>query len=341
MGEYAIRKSDRQSVKIGTCEEMLYLRWDDRSKVAAEPNSVDVNAHPEDLRYRLPYPDEDDTRPGDYAEPFRGLRLYRMVDSGRGSYCEDFADESLAEQPGSMQLTHPSGLLLNVPCYHGIKLPDVGPQARAFWNGKSHSLELKSVRSAIVDGRLQLFPVVGCRHCREQWRNSWDVVLPYIGDAVLRERLAAYARVGGPDAPGPDAPGPDAPGPDAPGPDASVLNVPAAAAPVASQTRTEPIGRDEAIAQIRAALKARGLRYSVRGGRGTAWGWIDVDLLPAVRESLADDARKQAYRELGDVFGLANGYDSISIASSSAHYREYIQRAKGETPAEIAQPYWD
>jgi hypothetical protein len=101
---------------------------------------------------------------------------------------------------------------------------------------------------------------------------------------------------------------------------------------------TESIGRNDAIAQIKAALKARGHRYSVRGGRGTAWGWIDVDLLPAVRESLADEA---AYRALGDAFGLANGYGAVSIPASSAHYREYIQRAKGETPAEIAQAYWD
>lgn len=103
----------------------------------------------------------------------------------------------------------------------------------------------------------------------------------------------------------------------------------------------QSIERNQAIAQIKAALKARGMRYSVRGGRGTAWGWIDVDLLPAVCKSLDYDARKQAYRALGDAFGLVNGYGPVSIPASSAHYREYIQRAKGETPAEIAQPYWD
>lgn len=30
--------------------------------------------------------------------------------------------------------------------------------------------------------------------------------------------------------------------------------------------------RNNAIAQIKAAFKARGLRYSVTGGRGTSWG---------------------------------------------------------------------
>lgn len=102
-----------------------------------------------------------------------------------------------------------------------------------------------------------------------------------------------------------------------------------------------PIGRDEAIAQIKAALKARGMRYSVTGGRGTAWGWIDIDLLPAVYKSLDADARKLAYRALGDAFGETHGYGPISVAASSAHYREYIQRARGLAPDKIAEPYWD
>ncbi len=43
MGEFARRLSDGAEVKIGTCEEMLYLRFDDRHKVCALPNSVDVS----------------------------------------------------------------------------------------------------------------------------------------------------------------------------------------------------------------------------------------------------------------------------------------------------------
>ena len=33
MGEYARRKSDNESIKIGTCESMYYLRYEDRDKV--------------------------------------------------------------------------------------------------------------------------------------------------------------------------------------------------------------------------------------------------------------------------------------------------------------------
>ncbi len=35
MGEYAKRLSDGTEIKIGTCEEMLYLRFEDRQGLSA------------------------------------------------------------------------------------------------------------------------------------------------------------------------------------------------------------------------------------------------------------------------------------------------------------------
>ena len=99
--------------------------------------------------------------------------------------------------------------------------------------------------------------------------------------------------------------------------------------------------RDEAIAAISAALKARGMRYSIKGGRGTSWGWIRVDILPAVYKTLDETGRKAAYRALADAFGESHAHGAISIPSSSAHYREYIERARGLQPTKIAQAYWD
>lgn len=43
MGEYAVRISDGERIKIGTCEDMLYLRFEDRHKVSAENGSVNPN----------------------------------------------------------------------------------------------------------------------------------------------------------------------------------------------------------------------------------------------------------------------------------------------------------
>lgn len=194
MGEYATRKSDRERIKIGTCSEMYYLRFEDRHKVSAEPNSVDVARHPEDLRFRLPFPDEDNIQPGDYDKHNRGLRLYRQVKSRTTApdYCEDFTDAKTASEPGNIQLRHDCGLLLNVPCYHGHKLPDVAEGMKAFWNGKGHFLELSSLRTVKDDaGEVHVFPVVACRHCMGAWRYQWAEVMEYI-ERPMRERLEVY-----------------------------------------------------------------------------------------------------------------------------------------------------
>jgi hypothetical protein len=99
--------------------------------------------------------------------------------------------------------------------------------------------------------------------------------------------------------------------------------------------------RNEVIAKIKAAFKARGLRYSVTGGRGTAWGWITIDLLPAVYKKLDEAGRKAAYHMLGRYLGKETGWTSESIPASSDYYREYIDRANGRTPSVIGEPYWD
>ena len=42
------------------------------------------------------------------------------------------------------------------------------------------------------------------------------------------------------------------------------------------------LDRDEAIARIRTALRRRsGVAWSVKGGRGTAWGWLRISAPPS------------------------------------------------------------
>ena len=101
--------------------------------------------------------------------------------------------------------------------------------------------------------------------------------------------------------------------------------------------------RNETIKSIRTALKNRsGKMWSVTGGRGTAWGWIRISAPPArLNEfgSMTDDDRAELGRLLG-LDGPAH-HQGESVAASSAYYREYVQRANGEQPTEIAKPYWD
>lgn len=188
MGEYA--KVNGTQVKIGTCEDMMYLRFEDRDLCRPIPGNVDIrnDSIAAECFFRLPYPDEDGKGPG--GEPDRGLRLYRTVtdESGRQDWAEDFADPDL--EPGTLQMTHGSGLLLNVPCHHGAKLPDVGP-ARALWNGKIWSLELSRLRCVSESGRLRLYPVVRCRWCRKMWRYDWSDIMPYL-TPDWQARMARY-----------------------------------------------------------------------------------------------------------------------------------------------------
>lgn len=107
--------------------------------------------------------------------------------------------------------------------------------------------------------------------------------------------------------------------------------------------------RNAVIARIKAALKARsGKTWSVTGGRGTAYGWITIDAPPARRTATRDSETGGEYTTKADRSELAAllGLDSVhlqgvSIAASSDHYREYVDRAEGRTPRAIAQAYWD
>lgn len=117
--------------------------------------------------------------------------------------------------------------------------------------------------------------------------------------------------------------------------------VPAPAA--TSNSEFQDLSRDEAIAKIRAALKARSTkRWSVRGGRGTSWGWITIIAPPARcadHGGMTDDDCK----DLGELFVLDHPahFQGISVAASSHYRREYVSRAEGREPDVRGEPYWD
>jgi len=188
MGEYA--KFGKERIKIGTCESMYYLRYEDRNKVEQLPGNVNP-AKDTDLFWRLPFPDEDQLEPGSYTEYNRGIRLYKTNGEGR---TVDFTLDNAEDYPGNIQLVHqPSGLLVNIKCFHGMKLPKGNTDFKPFWNGKGHSFELCSIKN--TDDEIK--PVVRCRHCGHQWSFSadeWAEISEFIPDPVLRERLSIYIK---------------------------------------------------------------------------------------------------------------------------------------------------
>ena len=187
MGEYG--EYNGEKIKMGTLENMYYLRVEDRGRVRPLPGSLDP-ATENGLRFRLPFPDEDDAGPGCYGSAFRGYRLYKTETDhlGRG-YAVDFNPDGAEKNTGTVQLHHESGLLVGVTCYHGLRLPEGGGDFHSpGWNGKSWAFELAFVKKE-ADG---VWPVVRCRFCSTMWRHEWADVLPYVQDDI-KPRLMDYA----------------------------------------------------------------------------------------------------------------------------------------------------
>lgn len=102
--------------------------------------------------------------------------------------------------------------------------------------------------------------------------------------------------------------------------------------------------RNETIKTIRKALHARsGKAWSVRGGTGTAWGWITIISPPARSADKWGSMTEDEAKELGALLGFSRPvhHQGQSIASSNAHYQEYIDRAEGRTPTAFGTQYWD
>jgi len=105
--------------------------------------------------------------------------------------------------------------------------------------------------------------------------------------------------------------------------------------------------RDETIHEIKTALERRsGKKWSVTGGRGTAWGWITIDAPPKRRtgtykgEGTCITAPDRV--ELAMLLGLETiHFQGESIPASYDYYDEYTARARGETPTVEGEPYWD
>ena len=89
---------------------------------------------------------------------------------------------------------------------------------------------------------------------------------------------------------------------------------------------------------IKSELKRRsGKTWSVTGGRGTAYGWITITAPSCLWMT------PEQCQELATLLGLSSPVhpQGESIMASHTAYLEYIDRAKGQTPQKIAEPYWD
>tara|TARA_R100001594_G_scaffold22178_1_gene42912 strand:- start:859 stop:1464 length:606 start_codon:yes stop_codon:yes gene_type:complete len=192
MGEYARLKSTGEDIKIGTCESCYYLRFEDRFKVDYEEGF-------KNMWFRLPFPDEDHLQVGSYDDYDRAAPLHDYVDPEDESIREPYEYKGTEEHPGLIQLRHDTGLLINVPCYHGLKLPEMG-EGKAFFNGKDpHMFELCMVKYQAKDEEFgELVPLVRCKACKKTFRDSWSHVLNHLPEwnkeqKEFKRRMFAYA----------------------------------------------------------------------------------------------------------------------------------------------------
>ena len=157
MGEYA--KHQGHQIKIGTCEQMYYLRADQVEFITPEHNSV--NPHSLDtagrIRFRFPFPDEDGVTPGAFQDYNRALAVWGVE-----------VPEGVAH--GSLQFTrnYPAagGIILSTPCPESQEGKASG--LRFGYNGYAGKVGIHSQR--LIDGQLKL--VCSCGSCGALWRND-------------------------------------------------------------------------------------------------------------------------------------------------------------------------
>lgn len=100
--------------------------------------------------------------------------------------------------------------------------------------------------------------------------------------------------------------------------------------------------RDATIKRIRKALRARsGKAWTVRGGRGTSYGWITIEAPPRRRVEFGYTSEADR-AELAELLKLDRVHcQGVSIPAGLDYRTEFIDRAEGRTPSRVGQPYWD
>ena len=106
----------------------------------------------------------------------------------------------------------------------------------------------------------------------------------------------------------------------------------------------EPAGndRDETVAELKAALKARSdRRWSVTPGRGSSWGWITVTAPPARRTDFGSMTGDDA-AELARLFGVDYiHHQGLLIPARAASRRAYVAMAQGARRVQVLDPGYD
>lgn len=160
MGEYAKLKSTGERVKIGTCENMYYLRADQIGDVVAVGDSVDpAGEYQGELRFRFPWPDEDGVAPGAFEDPFRARAVHGV----------DLPDI----EHGIVQFVAQAGYNVCLPCPEGPSSHGLNVHRNGFKGA------VKIVQQRYWQG--QLVTVCECGGCGHKYRlETWAMAEPVV-----------------------------------------------------------------------------------------------------------------------------------------------------------------
>ena len=164
MGEYA--KLRGQVLKLGTCEDLYYVRFDDllnairAGQAEKEPNSAEPAEYLGGaFRFRFPFPNEDDQAPPELgAGNFeRGLMV-----PWPGGVVDDAEHERVTVG------LHPKGEEFAYRRWAGLPCPQ-DPKAPAdLWRGGESGRRLQLCQQRPIEGAL--WAVVRCPWCGNAWR---------------------------------------------------------------------------------------------------------------------------------------------------------------------------
>lgn len=159
MGELAKLGSD--TIKIGTCEDMYYLRYDQRHRVTPMSGSVNPVTDAPALRFRFPWPDEDKALPGAFDPYDRGVCVRGLMPPADAAHY-------------NVQMTA-RGYVASVPCPESSRYTDDGTGRRSLGelhihlNGFAGSVLLCAQK--YVPG-VGLVPILRCGGCGTMWRDE-------------------------------------------------------------------------------------------------------------------------------------------------------------------------
>lgn len=163
MGKYALYGRDR--IKVGTCEDMYYLRASQAWLVRRDCGSLDPRDESIPLRFRFPFPDEDDVRPGDFEDYKRKLGIPDDVSRELGL---------VAPEHSLVQFHHPHGYFINAPCPEspeGRALREPGGAVRLWANGVGARFGIEQ-QKRVPGGELRV--VLCCMACESAFSLDRD-----------------------------------------------------------------------------------------------------------------------------------------------------------------------